>query len=72
MELLRQPHCSIPALSRVPIHDKPGALAFNSVSTATQVSLWLNYFCQELNVGLQNKAWIWDWETTLASQVGLL
>lgn len=70
--------CSILSLPGVPLRDKLGGMAFDSVSTANQVSLWLNYLCQELNVGLHkqcsllNKTWIWGWERTLARQVGFL
>lgn len=68
--------CAYPLWSS--IHDKPGGMAFSSVSTANQVSSCLNYLCQELNVGLHKqcvlltKTWIWGWESILASQVGFL
>lgn len=82
MELLGQSYRKLNLLyysiSGVPIHNKPCGTAFNSVSTANQVSLWLNYLCQELKVRLHeqcvlfNKTWIQDQERerTLTSQIG--
>lgn len=41
--------CSILLLSGVPIHIKLCRTVFNSIQIPNQVSLWLNYLCQELN-----------------------